>query len=98
MAYEFNVKNKKVIFSNDVVKDLELFELEFITDAPKLCRKFREEIKRVHDPFRKIHTANKKQIKFSYDTLDAPSNFRLRFCHPYNPAEDIAVQVTIKEW
>lgn len=38
MAYEFDVKNKKVLFSNNVIRNFELFELEFITDAPKLCR------------------------------------------------------------
>ena len=38
MAYSFTVKDKKVLFSNEAVKNLELFELEFVTDAPKLCR------------------------------------------------------------
>lgn len=61
MTYDFNIKDKKVLFSNDIVKNLELFELEFITDAPKLCRLLRKELKDIHDPFGIIHTVNKAE-------------------------------------
>lgn len=98
MAYEFNVKDRKVLFTNDIVKNLELFELEFITDAPKLCRLLRKEIKEIHDPFGLIHNANEEQIKVAFDRLEAPANFRVRFCYPYSPGYDVAIQVSIKEW
>lgn len=98
MAYEFNVKDKKVLFSNEVVKNLELFELEFITDAPKLYRLFRKEIKDIYDPFGIIHTSNKEQIRTYCDSLEAPSNFRISFCNPYSPENSVDIQVTVQEW
>ena len=96
MAYTFNVKNNKVLFSNDVLTDILLFELEFITDAPKLCRKLREETKKIRDISRLIHTAEK--IRTSFDGLEAPTDFRVRFCNPYNIEHDISIHIAIKEW
>ena len=91
MAYEFDVKNKKILFSNNVIRNFELFELEFITDAPKLCRAIRKEVEKVNDPERVISNCDKEYIK-------ASTNFRVRFCNKYNPENAIAIQVTINEW
>ncbi|MCD8501665.1 MAG: hypothetical protein LRY71_08315 [Bacillaceae bacterium] len=79
MAYEINVQDKKIIFSNDKVKNLELFQLEFITDAPKLCRLLRKELKDIHDPTGLINTSKKEHIKTFFDGLEAPTSFRIRF-------------------
>jgi hypothetical protein len=98
MTYEFNVKDNNVLFSNDVVKDLKVFQLEFVTDAPKLCRLLRKEINDIYDPFGIIHSATDKQIRTYFDGFDTPTNFRIRFSHPFTPANDVALQVTIKEW
>lgn len=98
MAYSFTVKDKKVLFSNDAVKELELFELEFITDAPQLCRMLRREAKYVHDPLRFMDTAGCNQIKASVDGVDEPAIFRIRFVNPYDLANDVTIHVTVKEW
>ena len=97
MVYEFDVKNKKVIFNNNVVRNFELFELEFITDAPKLCRAIRKEVEKVNDPERVISNCDKEYIKASFDKLDAPTNFRVRFCNKYNPENAVDIQITINE-
>ena len=98
MAYSFTVEDKKVLFNNDAVKNLELFELEFVTDAPKLCRLVRREAKYVHDPLRFVDTAGGDHIKSSMDTVGEPANFRIRFINPYDLANDVTIHVTVKEW
>lgn len=98
MGFAFNVKDKYVLFSNDAVKDLPLFKLEFITDAPKLCRLLRKEAKNTHDPQRLIHIAKKEEIKASFNQLEEPAHFWIRFDNPYNRTQDLTVHVTIHEW
>ena len=98
MAYSFTVQDKKVLFSNDEVKELVLYELEFITDAPVLCRKLREEAKKQSDPLRLMHRAKKDEIRRSVDQLEAPAFFNLRFCCPEDFERDLALQITIKTW
>ena len=98
MAYSFTVQDKKVLFSNDEVKELVLYELEFITDAPVLCRKLREEAKKQSDPLRLMHKAKKDEIRRFVDQLEAPAFFNLRFCCPEDFERDLALQITIKTW
>jgi len=99
MAYNYSVKDKKVIFSNDKVKNMELFELEFVTDAPKVCRLLRKETKNVKDPMRLIDTSEKENIKCSQSIQnDQESTFSLRFLQPYNMVNDVSVIVNVRGW
>lgn len=98
MAYSFTVKDKKVLFSNEAVKNLELFELEFVTDAPKLCRLLRKEANHLHDPWRLADTVGADCIRCSMDGTEEPVNFRIRFMNPYNQENDVTIHATVKEW
>lgn len=98
MAYAFSVKNNQVLFSNDVVKDLVLYELEFVTDAPKLCRRLREQAKKTLDHEQLMHRSPREKIRFSFDGLEAPTDFRLRFNHPLYFDHSVEIEVAVKEW
>lgn len=98
MAYSFTVEEKKVLFSNDTVTNLELFELEFISDAPKLCRLLRKEALQLQDPGRLADTVGADKIRCSRDGTDAPANFRVRFLNQYEPIFDVTIHVAVKEW
>ena len=98
MAYSFTVKDKKVLFHNDAVKNLELFELEFVSDAPKLCRLLRKESKLIYDPLRLADSSKAEQIRCSRDGEDEPVNFRVRFKNPHDQELDLTIHATIEKW
>ena len=98
MAYSFTVKDNQVLFSNDEVKELVLYELEFITDAPVLCRKLREEAKKQSDPLRLMHRAKKDEIRRSVDQLEVPATFTLRFRCLEDFDRDLSLQIIIRAW
>lgn len=98
MGYRVDVKEKAVLFSNDTVKNLVLFELEFITDAPVLCRALRKSMATINDPAQLLVYSDKKHIKTSCSGLEAPTEFRVRFDSDACFTNSVCINVTIKEW
>jgi len=98
MAYSFTVQDNKVLFSNDEVKNIVLFEFEFVTDAPKVCRLLRKAVKQVRDVNRLIDTSDVSLIKSYQDDMEEQVSFRVRFCNPVDVYKDIVVRATVREW
>lgn len=98
MAYKFSVKDNKVLFSNNAVENLEIFELEFITDAPKLCRLLRREAAKIDDSQHLMDTNSEDMIKSRNMGLNEPATFILRFRNPYNIVNELTIHVTVREW
>jgi N-glycosylase/DNA lyase len=98
MAYSFTVQDNKVLFSNDEVKNIVLFEFEFVTDAPKVCRLLRKAVKQVRDVNRLIDTSDVSQIKSYQDDMGEQVSFRVRFNNPFDLYNDIVIHTTVREW